>query len=85
MARNPSRPVPPGVVKCAGYSGHRHTLVILLDGIPYIEVFAATPKTFEADLATWKRATLPTLKRSDVRFFRITNDQKGMAVQEVSF
>jgi hypothetical protein len=56
-------------------------LLIALDGIPYAEVFAKSRKVFDANLADWKRNTLPSLARSNVRFF-FTD---GKTIIEVTF
>jgi hypothetical protein len=73
--------VPSGVVKAAASSGYPFVLLLLLDGIPYAEVFAKSRKVFDANLADWKRNTLPSLARSNVRFF-FTD---GKTITEVAF
>ena len=73
--------VPSGVVKAAASSGYPFVLLLLLDGIPYAEVFAKSRKVFDANLADWKRNTLPSLARSNVRFF-FTD---GKTISEVAF
>lgn len=73
--------VPSGVVKAAASSGYPFVLLLLLDGIPYAEVFAKSRKVFDLNLADWKRNTLPSLARSNVRFF-FTD---GKTITEVTF
>jgi len=73
--------VPSGVVKAAASAGYPFILILLLDGIPYAEVFAKSRKVFDANLADWKRNTLPSLARSNVRFF-FTD---GKTINEVAF
>ena len=73
--------VPSGVVKAAASAGYPFVLLLLLDGIPYAEVFAKSRKVFDANLADWKRHTLPSLARSNVRFF-FTD---GKTITEVAF
>ena len=73
--------VPSGVVKAAASAGYPFVLLLILDGIPYAEVFAKSRKVFDANLADWKRNTLPSLARSNVRFF-FTD---GKTITEVTF
>lgn len=61
--------VPSGVVKCVGLADEQLLLVVLIDGIPFKDVGASSPFDFETSLIQWKRSTLPSLSRSDVRFF----------------
>lgn len=73
--------VPSGVVKAAASAGYPFILLILLDGMPFAEVFAKSRKVFDANLADWKRNTLPSLARSNIRFFFID----GKTIVEVAF
>lgn len=73
--------VPSGIVKAAASAGYPFVLIILLDGYPYAEVFAKSRKVFDANLADWQRDVLPSLKRSNVRFF-FTD---GRTMTEVTF
>jgi len=73
--------IPSGVVKAAANYNYTFVLLIALDGIPYAEVFAKSRKVFDANLADWKRNTLPSLARSNVRFF-FTD---GKTIIEVTF
>lgn len=73
--------IPSGVVKAAGSAGYPYVLIILLDGLPYAEVFAKSRKVFDANLKDWQREVLPSLRRSNVRFFFID----GRTMSEVSF
>jgi hypothetical protein len=73
--------IPSGVVKAAAASGYPFILIILLDGIPYAEVFAKSRKVFDANLKDWQRDVLPSLARSNVRFF-FTD---GRTMTEVTF
>jgi len=73
--------IPSGVVKAAAAAGYPFVLLIILDGIPYAEVFGKSRKVFDANLADWKRDTLPSLARSNVRYF-FTD---GKTISEVDF
>jgi hypothetical protein len=73
--------IPSGVVKAAANYNYTFVLLIVLDSIPYAEVFAKSRKVFDANLADWKRNTLPSLARSNVRFF-FTD---GKTITEVTF
>jgi len=44
-------------------------LLILLDGEAYWECTASTAKGLETTMRAWRMHTLPTLKRSNVRYF----------------
>jgi hypothetical protein len=65
-----SRPIPASIVKAVAKCADAQALFILLDGIVYQELGAKTPKAFASLLTDWKRSTLPSLARSDVRYFR---------------
>lgn len=74
-------PIPPGIVKLAALHGSSpYLFLILLDGLPYAELHARCPKAFASDLATWRRVNLPTLVRSQVRYFV---RHKDLALTEV--
>jgi hypothetical protein len=73
--------IPSGIVKAAASSGYPYVLIILLDGIPYAEVFAKSRKVFDANLKDWQRNVLPSLARSNVRFFFVD----GRTMGEVTF
>ena len=61
--------IPSGVVKAAASSGYPFILLILLDGEAFWECTAATAKGLETTMRAWKTHTLPSLKRSQVRYF----------------
>ncbi len=74
--------IPSGVVKAAGSApGYPYALIIRLAGLPYAEVFAKSRKVFDANLKDWQRDVLPSLRRSNVRFFFID----GRTMSEVTF
>ena len=73
--------IPSGIVKAAASAGYPYVLIILLDSLPYAEVFAKSRKVFDANLKDWQRDVLPTLKRSNVRFFFVD----GRTMSEVTF
>lgn len=66
------RPIPFAVLKHAKASadaGRPWSLIIILDESVYIEVTAKTSASFAKLLDKWKAETLPTLRRSSVRYF----------------
>ena len=73
--------IPSGIVKAAASAGYPFVLIILLDSLPYAEVFAKSRKVFDANLKDWQRDVLPTLRRSNVRFFFVD----GRTMSEVTF
>ena len=74
--------IPKSIIRLAEKDGvYLYGLLILLDGIPFAEVFAKSRKVFDANLADWKRNTLPTLARSEIRFF-FTD---GKTMTEITF
>ena len=73
--------IPSGIVKAAASAGYPYVLIILLDSLPYAEVFAKSRKVFDANLKDWQRDVLPSLRRSNVRFFYID----GRTMTEVTF
>ena len=73
--------IPSGIVKAAASAGYPYVLIILLDSLPYAEVFAKSRKVFDANLKDWQRDVLPTLRRSNVRFFFVD----GRTMSEVTF
>lgn len=79
----PIRPqplVPAGIVKRAAQVPQPCALFLLLDGIPYCEIAERRPQDFESAMVSWRRINLPTLVRSQVRYF-IRN--KDLALTEV--
>jgi len=71
--------IPAAIVKAIGRCKDANALFILLDGIVYQELGAKSPKAYAALLADWKRGTLPSLARSNVRFF----EKDGRVTYEV--
>jgi hypothetical protein len=61
--------IPSGVVKCVGLADERILLVVTIDGLPFKDVGADNHRDFETGLIHWRKATLPSLARSDARFF----------------
>jgi len=79
----PIRPqplAPSGIVKRAAQVPQAYALFLLLDGIPYCEIAERRPQDFDLALMSWRRINLPTLVRSQVRYF-IRN--KALALTEV--
>ena len=62
---------PKGIEKIATTIRNQYALLLLLDGYPYVELTARKHADFLTDLNAWKRKTLPSLRRSDVRFFTL--------------
>ena len=62
-------PPPVGIVKRAAQVPQPFALLIFLDAVPYCEIAERTEKAFSLALADWRRSTLPSLARSDVRYF----------------
>jgi hypothetical protein len=65
----PKLEIPKGIIAKAAPIGASYALLIFLDRTPYIELTARKHADFLVSLAAWKKTTLATLKRSDVRFF----------------
>jgi hypothetical protein len=61
--------IPPGVVKCVGLADERILLVVTVDGLPFKDVGSNNHRDFETGLIYWRKVTLPSLARSDARFF----------------
>lgn len=61
--------LPKGIERIAQTVKGQHALLLLLDGFPYVEMTARKHADFLTDLATWKRITQPSLRRSVVRYF----------------
>jgi hypothetical protein len=76
----PPPPLPSGIVKRAAQVPQPFALFLLLDGIPYCELAERRRPDFETALVSWRRVNLPTLVRSQVRYF-VRN--KDLALTEV--
>lgn len=61
--------LPKGIERIALTVPKQFALLLLLDGYPYVELTARKSADFLTDLNAWKRKTLPSLRRSQVRFF----------------
>ena len=61
--------LPKGIERIAATVPKQFALLLLLDGYPYVELTARKSADFLTDLNAWKRKTLPSLRRSQVRFF----------------
>jgi hypothetical protein len=72
--------MPPGIVKRAAQVPQPFALFLLLDGIPYCEIAERRRSDFESALVSWRRVNLPTLVRSQVRYFV---RHKDLALTEV--
>jgi hypothetical protein len=64
-----SQGIPPGIVKRAAQVPQPYALFIYLDCIPYCEIAEYDHKAFNMALDIWKRATLPSLKKSEVSYY----------------
>ena len=60
---------PKGIDRIATTVRNQYALLLLLDGLPYVELTAKKHADFLTDLAAWKRNTYPSLARSSVQFF----------------
>lgn len=84
------KPLPAAVVKHLGKAMTKkgEALVLLLDGIPCLDVEAATPARFTEKLDLWRRHVLPSLARSDVRYFHAIKESSKVEcirIVEVTF
>jgi hypothetical protein len=61
--------IPAGIIKRAAQVPQAFALFIYLDSIPYCELAETTEKAFKLSLADWRKSVLPTLARSEVRYF----------------
>jgi hypothetical protein len=65
------RSLPKGIATIAKTVPNQYAFLILLDGYPYVEFTARKSADFLVDLNAWKRRTLQSLARSQVRFFTL--------------
>jgi len=84
------KPLPAAIVKHLGKAMTKkgEALILLLDGIPCLDVEAATPARFAEKLDLWRRHVLPSLARSDVRYFHAvkeSNKVECISITEVTF
>ena len=84
------KPLPGAVIKHLGKAMTKkgEALVLLLDGIPCLDVEAATPARFAEKLDLWRRHVLPSLARSDVRYFHAVKESPKVdiiRIVEVTF
>jgi hypothetical protein len=63
--------LPKGIERIAATVPKQFALLLFLDGFPYVEFTARKSADFLTDLNAWKNKTLPSLRRSDVRFFTL--------------
>jgi hypothetical protein len=87
---NSPKPLPAAIVKHLGRAMTKkgEALVLLLDGIPCVDVEAATPTRFAEKMVLWKRCIYPSLARSDVRYFHAvkeSNNVECISVTEITF
>lgn len=61
--------LPLSIFKRAAQVPQPWALFILLDSYPYCEFAERTKRGFDDELQAWRKVTLPTLKRSAVRYF----------------
>jgi hypothetical protein len=76
----PLTAIPVGIVKRAAQVPQPFALLLFLDCVPYCEIAERDSRTFNLALAGWRRSTLPTLARSNVRYFLRGKD---LAITEV--
>jgi hypothetical protein len=62
--------IPAAIFKRAAHVPQKFALFILLDSIPYCEAAGRTKREYDAEFQNWRKITLPTLKRSVVRYFQ---------------
>lgn len=84
------KPLPAAIVKHLGRTMTKkgEALVLLLDGIPCVDVEAATNARFTEKLDLWRRHVLPSLARSDVRYFHAVKESpkaETIRIEEVTF
>ena len=84
------KPLPTAIVKHLGKAMTKkgEALILLLDGIPCLDVEAATPARFAEKLDLWRRHVLPSLARSDVRYFHAVKESSKVEcirVVEITF
>jgi hypothetical protein len=77
----PTHAVPASIYKRAAQVPQSYALFLFLDAIPYCELAEHDSKTFNLALASWRKGTLPTLKKSNVRYFIRGKD---LAITEVA-
>lgn len=63
--------LPKSIERIAATVPKQFALLLFLDGFPYVEFTARKSADFLTDLNAWKNKTLPSFRRSDVRFFTI--------------
>ena len=73
-------PMPSSIIKRAASIPEPNALFILLDGIAYVEAFHINRIAFDNIMSAWISEILPTLRRSQVRYF-LRN--KNLALTEV--
>ena len=71
LPRMKSLVIPSSVYKAAALHENAFSLLILLDGSVFVELQAKSNKALEKVLVGWKAEVLPSLARSDVRFFSV--------------
>lgn len=69
-----SQAIPAGIERISKTVVKQYALLLFLDGYPYIESTARKSADFTTKLNLWKRNCLPSLMRSDVRFFQLSPD-----------
>lgn len=74
--------IPAGIVKRAAQVPQPFALFIYLDSIPYCELAEKSERNFKAAVGEWRKSVLPSLARSDVRYFYRDGDR---AISEVTF
>lgn len=74
--------IPKGIERVSTTVSKQYALLLLLDGLPYVEFTARKHADFLTDLNSWKRKTFPSLARSQVRFFTLAPNGE---IKELTF
>jgi len=73
---------PACITRLASATPEPYALFIMLDGEPHCEVAEKNHRAFQRSFDTWCKDTLPTLKRSVVRYFMRGRTDSGLDIIE---
>ena len=73
---------PVGITRLASATPEPYALFIMLDGEPHCEIAEKNHRAFEKSFCIWFKDTLPTLKRSVVRYFMRGRTDSGLEIIE---
>lgn len=65
---------PAGITRISRTIVNQYALLLFLDGLPYVELTARKAADFTTGSNRWKAKTLPSLMRSEARFFKLSPD-----------